>query len=372
MQKFPTQKMKKLTLVICFALLFCANQKALAWGPEGHAIVGRLAMRFVKDDVRQNVLKILGTMSVDTATNWMDIMKSNPDYDFMRSWHYLDFPKGKPYAATNEDNIVNRLILSYNELGHKKTLCSEQIKTDLLIIMHLMGDLHMPLHTGYDEDLGGNKVAVQYDSIKTHNLHLFWDEDIIRLTKITDEDVLQLYKAGLTDTIKGIDFVSWFMESRSLLDGVYDFTDFRLSKAYLDKNKLVVQKQLLMAGLRLAAILNKLFADPAPLLDFKKINAGYKNGIDVKDAMKHIGKKVTVCSNVNNVRATPAITQLTLGEPYPNNTLTVVIFSRSYPNFKTPPEELFRNKNICVKGTIEENRGKARIIVEDPDDIIVL
>ncbi len=364
--------MKKASLIILLALSLFSDKKAMAWGPEGHAMVGRLAMGFVQDDVRKNVLKILGSMSVDTATNWMDIMKSNPDYDFMRSWHYLDFPKGKPYAATNEDNIVNRLILSYNELGHKKTLCSEQIKTDLLVIMHLMGDLHMPLHAGYDDDLGGNKVPVQYDTIKTHNLHWFWDEDIIRLTKITDEDMLQLYKDGLRDTLNRIDFVSWFQESRSLLPGVYDFPDFRLSKAYLDKNKIVVQKQLFMAGLRLAAVLNKLFADPAPLQDFKKITAGYKNGIDVKDAMQHIGKKVTVCTNVNNVRATPAITQLTLGEPYPNSTLTVVIFSRSYPNFKTVPEELYRNKNICVKGTIEENRGKARIIVENPDDIIIL
>ena len=58
-----------------------------AWGPEGHTIVARLALQIVREDVRQNVLNYLNGMPIDTATNWMDIMKSNADYDFMRPWH---------------------------------------------------------------------------------------------------------------------------------------------------------------------------------------------------------------------------------------------------------------------------------------------
>ncbi len=138
-------------------------------------------------------------MSINTAANWMDIMKSNANYDFMRSWHYVDFPKGQAYINLNNDNILNRLILTYNELQHKKVLCVAQIRTDLYILLHLMGDLHMPLHTGYDDDLGGNKIMVQYDTLKTHNLHRFWDEDIIGLTGITDADCFQYYDKALSD-----------------------------------------------------------------------------------------------------------------------------------------------------------------------------
>ncbi len=359
---------------ILSAMLFCISflpLKTNAWGPEGHAIVGRLAMRFVHDDVRKNILALLGNMSIDTAANWMDIMKSNPDYDFMRSWHYIDYAKEKVYQPFNDDNIINRLLISFNELNHKNTLCTEQIRTDLLILLHLMGDLHMPLHTGYDDDLGGNKVIVQYDTLKTHNLHRFWDEDIIRLTNITEEGVLRSF-GNSTDSLSKIDFVRWMHDSRSLLPQVYDFPDFTLSEAYLQKNKLVVERQLFLAGLRLATLLNSLFKDPAPTLNFKALTAKYKNGIDINEAKNYIGKTVTVCANVYNIRSTDKITQISLGERGAAPALTVIIFGSSYSNFTIPPAELYKDKNICVKGKVSEYQGKMQIVVEKPGEVEVL
>lgn len=367
-------KLFRIIIPIGFTLLLlvCPNKKTVAWGPEGHAIVGRLAMQFVNDDVRKNVLAVLGKTSIDTAANWMDIMKSNSDYDFMKSWHYLDFEKNKIYEPNNNDNIVNRLILTYNELNHKNTLCADQLQKDLFILLHLMGDLHMPLHTGYDDDLGGNKVMVQYDTIKTHNLHRFWDEDIIALAKITDKDCLNLYKSGSVNYKKEIDFLLWMKESRSLLDSVYNFPGFILSKAYLNKNKIVVQKQLLLAGLRLADILNKLFASAAPTINFETITASYRNGLNINDAIKNIGKKATICATVFGIKSMPTVTQINLVANYPNSPLTIVIFAKNYKNFAAPLEELYKNKNICVQGKIEEYKGKAQIIIEKPEDIIVL
>ncbi|MEZ5028693.1 MAG: hypothetical protein R2765_07890 [Ferruginibacter sp.] len=58
-------------------------------------------------------------MTVDTAANWMDIVKSNNDYDFMRSWHYVDFPKGQQYIPSNSDNIINQLYLHIMNLNTK-------------------------------------------------------------------------------------------------------------------------------------------------------------------------------------------------------------------------------------------------------------
>ncbi len=362
------KSLKLLPLLFAFVL---PSTISFAWGPEGHAIVGRLAMRFVKDDVRKNVLELLGKMPIDTAANWMDIMKSNSDYDFMRSWHYVDYPKGQTYQPTNADNIVNRLLLSYNALTHKKILCTDQVRTDLLVLLHLMGDLHMPLHTGYDEDLGGNKVTVQHGPLKDHNLHRFWDEDIIGLKKITDADCLK-HLAIYPDTVKSVDFMFWMNESRLLLPGVYDFAGYNLDDAYLNKNKVVVEKQLLLAGLRLAAVLNKLFYTPAADVNFKTMTAGYKNGIDVTESINNIGKKVTVCAKVYSIRSSATITQINIGGKFPNTPLTVVIFGKSYANFAGNPEDLFKDKNVCVKGKIEEYKGKAQIIVENPEDILTL
>jgi hypothetical protein len=368
---------KKRGLKIRVAVLFCIifsgkSVTALAWGPEGHAMVGRLAMQFVKEDVRRSILTLLGNMPVDTAANWMDIMKSNADYDFMRTWHYVDFAREQVYTSSNNENIINRLILTYNELTHKKILCTEQVRTDLYVLLHLVGDLHMPLHTGYEDDLGGNKVMIQYDTLKTHNLHTFWDVDIIRLAKITDNDCLQLLNSGFKDSSKTADFTGWMMDSRSLLPQVYDFTGFTLDKKYLNRNRAVVVKQLLKAGMRLAALLNELFTLPAALVDFKAITATYKNGIDVKDAMNNVGKEVTICTRVYSIRATAAITQISLGEAYPNNPLTIIVFAKNYANFTIPVEEMLKDKNICVKGKVELYKGKAQIIVEKPGDVVVL
>ncbi len=373
---FAPTMFKKLFLKIlplgCTLLLLFPYKKTIAWGPEGHAIVGRLAMQFVTDDVRKNVLAVLGNTSIDTAANWMDIMKSNSDYDFMKSWHYLDFAKDKIYEPNNNDNIVNRLIFTYNELNHKNTLCSDQIQKDLFILLHLMGDLHMPLHAAYDDDNGGNKVMVQYDIIKTHNLHRFWDEDIIAFAKITDKDCLDLYKSGSIIYKKEIDFLQWMKESRSLLDGVYDYPGFMLSQAYLNKNKIVVQKQLLLAGLRLADLLNKLFAAAAPSINFEAATAKYSNGINLNDIIKNIGKKVTVCAAVYYIKSSTSITQINLAAKYPNCPLTIVIFEKNYKNFSGIIEGLYKNKNICVQGKIEDYKGRPQIIIEKPEDIIVL
>jgi DNA/RNA endonuclease YhcR with UshA esterase domain len=166
--------------------------------------------------------------------------------------------------------------------------------------------------------------------------------------------------------------VQWFNESRSLLNGVYDFPDMILNDAYLNKNKTVVEKQLLLAGMRLAAMLDKLFYSAASDVNFTELTSKYKNGINVTEAINNIGKKVTICAKVFSVRSTASITQINLGGKYPNTPLTIVIFGKSYENFKGSPEELFKDKNVCVKGTIEEYKGKAQIIVEKPEDITTL
>ena len=131
---------KRGLLIISFIII---SKCSFAWGPEGHTIVARLALKIVNDDVRQNVLNYLGSMSIDTAANWMDIMKSNTDYDFMRPWHYVDFAKGTTYKPSNDENILNRLQITYNELLHKSTLCDAQIKTDLLILLYLAMLYHL-------------------------------------------------------------------------------------------------------------------------------------------------------------------------------------------------------------------------------------
>ncbi|MBI1780283.1 MAG: S1/P1 nuclease, partial [Sphingobacteriales bacterium] len=358
---FPafSNKAKHIFLLIVFLLLLLVPRKSKAWGPDGHTIVVQLAMQFVKPDVKQNVQNLLDTMSLNTAANWMDIMRSNSDYDYMKPWHYIDFPADKEYAPSLDENIVNRLVLTFNELRHKRTLPGEQVKTDLLILFHLMGDLHQPLHTGYDDDLGGNKVAVQYDTLKT-NLHHFWDEDIIRYRKITFVDCMALYNTyggKKIDSIDGIHPGKWMKETRSFLGKVYPKQGFIVDDKYLNESKIIIQKQLLIAGLRLADMLNKLFVSESPTLNMKDVAARYENGVDAKDAVQYIGKKVTACSRVYGIKSLDNVTFINAGDKYPNSPLTIVIFAKDRKNFLPSIEELYNDKNICVKGEVVEYKG---------------
>ena len=244
---------------------------------------------------------------------------------------------------------------------------------NLLILMHLMGDLSQPLHTGYDEDLGGNRRALQYDTLKT-NMHKFWDEDIIRLNKITLQDCLDLYKSfgsSKADTIDGIHPVQWMKETRSLLPAVYNFEGFTVNKEYVDKSSQVVKRQLLMAGIRLADILNKLFISETPVLDMKTIAAKYKNGIEAKDALLFTGKKVTVCGRVFGIKITDKVTFINVGDKYPKSPLTIVIMAKDNKNFPQTIDEMFTDKNICIKGELVEYNGKSEIMVSNSDEIII-
>ena len=86
--------MKKLIRLFLFLTIIVQSHFVFAWGAEGHAIVGRLALQFVNPETRQNVMNVLGSMSIDTACNWMDIVRSNSEYDFMKPWHYVDYANG--------------------------------------------------------------------------------------------------------------------------------------------------------------------------------------------------------------------------------------------------------------------------------------
>lgn len=253
----------KRTIVPVIALVLLSYSKLFAFGPEGHGIVPEIAFSYLSETAKANVLRYLDTTTIEQASVWMDDMRKNPDYNFMKPWHYINIEKGKNYTPTTDENIVNELIITLNELKHKNTLCTQQVKNDLQILFHLVGDLHQPLHAGYEEDHGGNKVEINFLGEAT-NLHWVWDEKIIMNQKITKDTCLQLAKTLSPEEISSIqktDVMAWMNESRSYLENVYDFSGHVLGEEYAKKNAPIVTKRLLYAGLRLAAILEEDFGN---------------------------------------------------------------------------------------------------------------
>jgi len=357
-----------------FSAAFLFPQYLFAWGKTGHQIVAEIAMAHISDATRQKVLACLGTTTPDEASVWMDEMRSNHDYDFMKPWHYINVEKGAAYTPGNEENVVNQITIAINELKHKKTICAEQAKTDVMELFHLIGDLHQPLHVGYGADHGGNSVQVNFLS-KPTNLHWVWDDEIIQQQKISLADVEDLYKTMSTAEIektKTIDVVAWMKESQTLLSEVYQFQNNTIDEAYCERNKVIIEKRLLEAGLRLGAVLELLFGDTAQAQPMVQAAAPTVN-ITPEEATQHIGQQVTVCGKVfggkflDKSNGTPTL--LNIGAAYPDSPFTVVIFGSDRAQFSYKPEEYLDGKTICVKGKVKEYKGKAEIVVSNPDQI---
>lgn len=95
--------------------------------------------------------------------------------------------------------------------------------------------------------------------------------------------------------------------------------------------------------------------------------------IDAEEATNYIGTVAEVCGEVATARYIPQIggepTFLNLGSPDPDQFFTAVIWGKSRNKWKTPPEQMYSNKKLCISGMIEDHEGTPQIIVEYPQQI---
>jgi hypothetical protein len=85
-----TNFLKKLLLGI--AVIYAPLQ-SMAWGTQGHRIAGQIAYAWLTPKTRQAIDAILGRESLALAGNWADFIKSDPAYNYLSPWHYIDFDK---------------------------------------------------------------------------------------------------------------------------------------------------------------------------------------------------------------------------------------------------------------------------------------
>ncbi len=254
--------MKKVASIIITAVIASSPIHSFAWGAAGHKMVAEIANVYLDSATKEKIHHYLGNTTIEEAATWMDDIKSNHNYDYMKPWHYVDFEKGTQYVPTKEGNSINTMNNAIEEIKHRDQHTDEEIKKDIMMIYHLTGDMHQPLHNGYTGDKGGNDIQVKYLGHPS-NLHTVWDREIIESEHITPNDCLLLYKNFDKDEIAQLRVVNmekWILEPRTLLSNVYNFKDDNvLDQAYVDKNKRIVEQQLLIAGIRLAAVLQEVF-----------------------------------------------------------------------------------------------------------------
>ena len=90
-------------------------------------------------------------------------------------------------------------------------------------------------------------------------------------------------------------------------------------------------------------------------------------------AKDYIGKEARVCGAVKSARyasnSNRKPTFLNLDKPFPNPIFTAVIFEEHRSKFAQPPEQAFKDKDICVTGKIQEYNGSPEIVVTEPKQI---
>ncbi len=262
--------MKSLKVVVIALLFFYLPFAAMAWGAEGHRIVGKIAESYLSKNAKKELSKILGTESMAIASTWMDFIKSDPAYNYLSSWHYINLKAGLSPVALQDFLDKDTAVNAYTKINFlitelkNKNLPIETKKFYVKILIHLVGDIHQPMHTGRLEDLGGNKVKVMWFG-DSKNLHQVWDDQLIQFQQLSYTE----YAASINHvtnaqkiTMMSEPVSTWIYQSYQLSEKIYSEitqADQRLDYKYNFNYVASLNLQLLRGGVHLASILNKIF-----------------------------------------------------------------------------------------------------------------
>jgi len=255
--------------LIGFALLSALPlQEGLAWGPAGHRIVGHIAEMNLDPQVLKTIQREFNIKHLANVATWADdIRKSGDRLDFQ---HYTNIAAGHRTYHQPRDcprkRCVTEKIKEYERVLQSSAASPKIRKEAFKFLVHLVADVHQPMHLGYEKDRGGNDIAVFFGN-KPTNLHRVWDHDLIFLKGRTQAQFARHLNAAITPENKkqwrGGTPEEWSNETRALvLDYGYllQFSRGReLSLDYIRQGRKIVEEQLQRAGISLAGMLNRLF-----------------------------------------------------------------------------------------------------------------
>jgi hypothetical protein len=268
------------------ALAALIPSPALAWGKTGHRVVAAIADTQLSGLARAHVEEILGPgESLDEAANWPDEMRAAPG-DFWQKtatpWHYVTL-NGIIYDHAPPEGDALEALTRFSKTLRDPNATRADKQLALRFVVHLVGDLHQPLHNGKCCDRGGNDVKVTWFG-KPTNLHAVWDSQLVDDEQLSFTELAAKLERHISndDVIKWWDVNprDWISESAELRDTLYPpparpkkghkvkkgqplLPD--LSYAYVYRFTPLMEQRLSQGGVRLAAYLNWLFAEPQPL-----------------------------------------------------------------------------------------------------------
>lgn len=243
-------------------MLLCAAQAA-AWGPQGHRVAGAMTWQYLSADTREQVRQLIGDESLAEASTWADRMRDNPSPFWQRQagpYHYVTVPPGKSYTAVGApakgDGVT--ALAGFSRVLRDPQAPRVQKQLALRFSLHIIQDLHQPMHVGNGRDRGGNSVRLRLDGEST-NLHRVWDSAILNAGGMSDAAWLSRY--GSPEPAQVAQWRSprpedWIAESAALRDRVYP-AGKTIDTGYLDTWLPSVHRRLQQSAVRCAAWLDQ-------------------------------------------------------------------------------------------------------------------
>jgi len=277
----------------------------LAWGGFGHRTTGEIALANVRPETRaaiERLLKseaLLGTpecdlKSLQDATVWPDcVRRTRWRWGYTAAWHYRTTPicqAYEPWRNCSGGNCVTAQIERNQRLLADENLPAHIRLEALAFMVHFVGDIHMPLHSGDKSDRGGNSRKAAYGIVPPYmNLHWIWDGPLAeRAITSTERPIARRYSAAERAEYGGGSAADWGRESwQTARDFVYatafdvdpcagesesDLSDeTALTQEDIERAIPVAQRRIRQAGLRMAAMLDQAF-EPGPLPEPERRN----------------------------------------------------------------------------------------------------
>jgi S1/P1 Nuclease len=267
----------RLSLAAAAAAIAFIPSPAMAWGKTGHRVVAALADTQLSGLARAHVQDILGFgESLDEAANWPDEMRSAPSPFWQKTatpWHYVTL-NGVLYDHAPPEGDALEALKRFSATLKDPTASRADKQLALRFIVHLVGDFHQPLHVGKCCDKGGNEVKVKWFG-KDQNLHSVWDSALVDEEQLSFTELAAKLRRHTTnaDVIAWWDINprDWISESAQIRETVYPKPPSdpkkvpELSYSYVYQFTPVMERRLSQAGVRLAAYLNAIYAEPLPL-----------------------------------------------------------------------------------------------------------
>ncbi|HIW65563.1 MAG TPA: S1/P1 nuclease [Candidatus Alistipes intestinipullorum] len=255
--------MKRL-LVVCLSLLLA--HEALAWGQKGHDVTAYVAENHLTKRAAKRIAAVLEGYSPVYVSNWLDNASHTPEYAYTKTWHYLNVDEGETLESMpkNPDGDVLKAVTEIVARLKSGGLTPTEEALNLRMLIHLVGDMHCPMHAGHLSDLGGNRVSVIYFGDAT-NLHSVWDTALVESAHRWSyaewqREIDRLSKEEAAEVASG-EPADWMRETLELCSEVYASTPegTKISYDYVAKYAPVIEQQFVRGGLRLARLLNEIY-----------------------------------------------------------------------------------------------------------------